>query len=162
MNNRTSTLSLLVRFLCVIAPPCIFLSLQLLFGITPNGVKTWKYVTSGCVVFAWSLGIGYRMLAARLCGIRRLYKRAFVISLSEQAVLLFLASLLLDGGLTLYPFLVACMFYWMIAGVVVTRPPVQPTRSDLTFVTHGFPMLAIAYCFFIIAAWHVLDWQIGY
>jgi len=155
-GNRTRGPSFLVPTSCVIAPLILLLFLRLAFDLTSADVRAWKYEVAGGIVLAWSVTAGWRMLAARRTGICRLYKIAFIISLGEQALVLALAALVLDHGLTLYACVLGSMSYWMIAGVVVARRPLLPTRVDLVLVRHGFLLLAF---FLAVIVW---TWQFHY
>jgi hypothetical protein len=138
-NDKKTASNALMRIFCIIAPPSLFLAIRL-----TNVLETWKYEIAGCIVLAWSVAIGHRMLITRRCGIHRLYKRAFSASLIEHAIVLGLATLVLDGGYILYDCILASMLYWMIAGVVVARRPTMPTAIDVSLVAHGFLLLAVA------------------
>lgn len=153
-DNRKRALNVLMRMSCIFAPPVLLLSLRLLFG--SSSVATWKYEVAGCVVVTWSVVVGYRTRVAWPNGIWRLYMRAFAVSVSEQAVVLCLAALMLDGGLTLYACLLSGVLYWMMAGGVVARRRALPTRFELWLVTYGF----LAFVFPVIAI--VWTWQYHY
>jgi hypothetical protein len=153
-DNRKRALDVLMRMSCIFAPPLLLLSMRLLFH--SSSVATWKYEVAGGVVVTWSVVVGYRTRVARRNGIWRLYMRAFAVSVSEQAVVLCLAALMLDGGLMLYACLLAGLLYWVMAGAVVARRRILPTRFDLWLVTYGF----LAFVFPVIAI--VSIWQYHY
>lgn len=153
-DTRKRALNVLVRTLCVFAPPVLLLLLWLLFH--SSSVTTWKYEVAGSLVVAWSVAVGYRMRVARRSGICDLYMRAFAVSATEQAVVFCLAALMLDGGLTLYASFLSGMLYWMMAGGVVARRQILPTPVDLWAVTYGFVVLVLPV---IVVVW---IWQYYY
>jgi len=155
-NNRETVLSRMVWTLCVVGPPIFLLSLRLLFHSA--GVGACKWQIAGWVVVAWSVLIGYWMRVAWRNAICGQYKRAFCASVIEQTLGLSLAALMLDGGLTLYGCLLAGVMYWMIAGLVVARRPIVPTRCDLRLVAHGFLSLAFPVTV-VVWTWQYHYWE---
>lgn len=150
-------LNVLVRAMCLGGPLCFFV---LVAGTGGRTIEAWRVNTAGLIVLAWSCTVAAWRLAVRkrlrLPGrieMRRRYRRAFVASFIQQAFILFLASLLLDGGLTFYACLVADMSYWMLAGIVVARRPIRPTPFDLSLIGCSYPALALLVT---VAVW---QWQ---
>ena len=158
MENDTKTLlNIAVRTSCLVAPPWCFLFLRQIN--TADFGKTWKDETAGFTVLAWCVAIGCWMWTKRRDGISHRYRAAFISSFVQQAFVLCLAALMLDGGLTLYACILACMLYWMIAGVVIARRPLTPTSSDISWITYGYFLLAFAvtlilwrWCYFVLHA----------
>ena len=143
-DAANTALNVVVRTLCIIAPPSFFLFLRL---FDAGFDETWKDEIAGSIVFAWSGVIGYWMWTTRPWEICRLYKPAFIRSFSTQAFVLCLAALLLDGGIILYACSLASMLYWMMAGVVIARRPLLPTSFDASLISYGFVFLAFATCY---------------
>ncbi len=57
---------------------------------------------------------------------------------------LFSTSLILDGGATRWPFLVATIGHWLCIPLIVFRRPRSPTFVDLLFIRFGlFAVLAV-------------------
>lgn len=95
----------LVRGLCLVGPLGLFVVVA---GIGGHTIEAWRVNAGGlivltwtCIVTAWTLAVRKRLRLPSQIGIRRRYRRAFVASFIQQAFILFLASLLLDGGLDL-------------------------------------------------------------
>ena len=106
---------------------------------------------SGGIVLAWSLVIGCWMRRSKQKGLCQPCQSGFITAFIEHAVLLVLASLIMDHGLGLYSYLVACMSYWMVAGIIVARRPLMPTSADIDVLSHAFLALAgIVYFIYLI------------
>ena len=146
-DDERAALSNLVRTLCVLAPP----GLVLFFGLFSITVDAWKRLTAGGIVLAWSLVIGCWMRRSKQKGLCQPCQSGFITAFIEHAVLLVLASLIMDHGLGLYSYLVACMSYWMVAGIIVARRPLMPTSADIDVLSHAFLALAgIVYFIYLI------------
>jgi hypothetical protein len=138
----SASLSVLVRLLCLFAPLSLFLVI-----VSFDVLDAWHYEVAGCIVFAWSIVVFYRMQTTRWTTICKPLRRGFLISFVEHAPVLGLAALVLDGGFTFYACILATMFYWMMAGVCVASRPLQPAPLDVVFVTHGVALLAFGVSF---------------
>ena len=66
------------------------------------------------------------------------YSRAITIALAQQAPILILASLILDGGRILMVCAIAAIASWICTAVILLRRPKQPTASDIALVKYGF------------------------
>ena len=135
-------LSVVVPTLCTITPPSLFLVLGKLSDLL--AVDWRKYEVAGCIVFAWTVAICYRMRVAWRSGICRACEKGIVTSIIQHPFVLVLGGLFLDGGFTLYACILTSMFYWMITGVVVAHRPISPTPFDIFLVTRGYPWMAFA------------------
>jgi hypothetical protein len=138
VNDRKIT-SILARISCIFAPLIVFLLIRLV-----NVLERWKYDVAGGIVLAWSIAICCLIWTTRRNEICQPCRRGFFTSLVEHGLVLCLAALMLDGGMTLYACILASMFYWMTAGVVVARRPAAPTPIDVSLVAHGYLLLAFA------------------
>ncbi len=89
--------------------------------------------------------VGYRLYrrqsAPQLCDIvvsPKEWKSAFQTAIILQAFIIFLAALVLDGGLILHGCVVAALAYWAMAAVIVLRRHNAPTQSDLRAISCGY------------------------
>ena len=73
--------------------------------------------------------------------------------LSQQAAVLLLASMILDGGDILSMCLVALVGFWAGAVIICARRPQTPTRLDLLFIRFGYLPLCILAVFFTLTVW---------
>jgi hypothetical protein len=60
-----------------------------------------------------------------------------------QFVFSVLASLLLDGGRVLAYVMIVTIVFWLAVGTICVRRPDSPTKSDLSFIQVGLPMLCL-------------------
>ena len=107
-----------------------------------------------CVVFvvfmAWVHLIGYRLWQGQfaqdkghgnesaLRPISSAYRPAVKTALLQQGIVLVLAALMLDGGLTFNVAVIAVLGYWLGFGVIVVRRPSSPTWGDILLIRYGF------------------------
>ncbi len=134
-----SSFSSLMRLACVLVPPSFVVYVSL-----TGAVDRWKCVAAGCITVAWSLAICCGMWKISHGELSESCKNGFRIALVQHAIILCLAALVLDGGLILYLCVLASMYYWIAAGVVVARRPTTPTTFDLGVVRIGYLVLAFA------------------
>ncbi len=71
------------------------------------------------------------------------YRPAIKTALLQQGIVLILAALVLDGGLTLYAAVIALVAYWLGFGILVFRRASCPSRGDLLFVRYGFLLIFV-------------------
>jgi hypothetical protein len=128
-----------IRTLCIFTPPTLF---AILWKI--NILEKWKYEFAGGIVLSWSLAVAWRIVIGWRSEISQLYYQPIRISLVEQALILVLAALMLDQGLTLYACILAGMLYWMTAGLVLARRPTAPTPFDLSLLSVAFLVIFFA------------------
>jgi hypothetical protein len=81
------------------------------------------------------------------------YKSAKSFVLIQQAVVLLLAGMNLDGGDAFHFCLVALLAFWVGAVIICVRRPQTPTRSDLLFIRFGYLPLCILTGFFTMSFW---------
>ncbi|MFH1707451.1 MAG: hypothetical protein ABIF71_06000 [Planctomycetota bacterium] len=75
-------------------------------------------------------------------------KRALIMAAIVQVVLLFAASMLLDGGETLQIISISSIGFWASIGVLLIRTRKKPElgRLELAYITAGvFPVVIIGY-----------------
>jgi hypothetical protein len=70
--------------------------------------------------------------------IARRYLHAITLAVAQQAVVLILAALILDGGHLLRVSVIAAIASWICTALVILRRPKQPTKLDLAIVKYGF------------------------
>jgi hypothetical protein len=66
------------------------------------------------------------------------YRAPIRSALLQQSVVLILAALMLDGGLTFNMAVIAIVAYWLAVGVILARRPGSPTRADILLIRYGF------------------------
>ena len=141
-DDGKKAFTVLILMSCIVVPPALFGLLGLFASVACD--RTWKYEGARCVVIASALAISYGTRTVWRTGISDELKRGFVSSYIAHAAVLCFASLLLDGGLTLYACLLASMLYWTMVGFVVARRPLTPTPFDIFLVSRGYLALAFA------------------
>jgi hypothetical protein len=134
-----SSFSSLMRLTCVLVPPSF-----IVYASLTGAIDRWKCVVAGCITIAWSLAMACLMRKTSRDELSEPCRRGFRAALIQHAVILALAALVLDGGLTLYFCVLASIHYWMAAGVVVARRPATPTGFDVSVVRTGYFVLALA------------------
>jgi hypothetical protein len=82
------------------------------------------------------------------------YRRPIKTALLQQGIILILALLVLDGGLTFNMAVIAVMAYWLAFGILVFRRPSSPTKGDILLVRYGFLLL-----FFIVLVAGPFVWK---
>jgi hypothetical protein len=74
------------------------------------------------------------------------YQRAKTFALVQQAIVLFLSALILDGGDVFHTCLGALAAFWIGAAIIGVRRPQTPTRLDLALIRFGYiPLCILAY-----------------
>lgn len=74
------------------------------------------------------------------------FKKAFRQNVILQAIVLFFAGLLLDGGFTARVCLLAAVAWWCAALIISVRRGSSPTKIDMLFMEAGYVLLiAISY-----------------
>ena len=63
---------------------------------------------------------------------------ALVVAVTQQAVILTLAALILDGGHILRICVLAAVASWLCTLLIMLRRPKQPTTVDLAIIKYGF------------------------
>ena len=69
------------------------------------------------------------------------YTRALAVAAGQVAAVLFLAALVLDGGVMFRAGLVALLAYLAMLVVIVARRPYQATPSDIVAIKCGFLLI---------------------
>ena len=82
------------------------------------------------------------------------YRRPIKSALVQQGIILILALLLLDGGLTFNMAVIAVVAYWLAFGILVFRRASSPTKGDVLLVRYGFLLL-----FFIVLVAGPFVWK---
>ena len=77
-------------------------------------------------------------------------------ALLQQSIVLILAALTLDGGLTLNVAVIAILAYWLAFGVIVFRRAASPTRGDVLLVRYGFLLIFVCVLIAGPIAWRAL------
>jgi hypothetical protein len=72
------------------------------------------------------------------------YWRAARTALLQQGIVLVLAAMVLDGGLTYIAAIVAVVAYWLAFGIIILRRPCLPTPADVLFMRYGFLLVSLA------------------
>ena len=70
------------------------------------------------------------------------YRPAIKTVLLQQAVVLILAALVLDGGVTFNSAVISVVGFWLGLGVILVRRPDSPTPGDLFYVGYAFLLIA--------------------
>jgi len=151
--------SSVVRLLCIMLPPSIFL---LLYRSATWAGEYWLHrggfvaarhgEIAGAVVLAWTLLVALAMAARWREPLAEAYGRGFRTTTFQHAVVLLLAVLMLDWGLTFLACLLASLLYWMLAGLVIARRPTVPSGADVGLISTGYLCLA---CLVSLTAWFV-------
>ena len=66
------------------------------------------------------------------------YFRAIGVAVAQQAPILILAALMLDGGRILRICTIAAIASWICTLMILLRRPKQPTNCDIAIVNYGF------------------------
>jgi hypothetical protein len=69
-------------------------------------------------------------------------RRAVGAAIVQQAVVLVLAALVLDGGRTLVLMIIAAIGSWVFTLIVILRRPRSPTRGDILIIKYGIWLAA--------------------
>ena len=85
----------------------------------------------------------------------RPYRRVMRSALVQQALILFLAGNILDGGDIFQICLVAMVAFWGGVAVIRWRRPESPTKADLILIEGGYVLLCIVAFFAVQFAWHL-------
>ena len=130
-----------IRVLCIISPVVYFLLLLSIFDLVFFYEMHNKAIAS-FIVILWITTMGSWIWVQRKSDISRLYKAAFIKTYIQQGLVLFFASLMLDGGFTLYACILAAVLYWMGTGIIIARRPLLPTTFDIGLISYSFIPLA--------------------
>ena len=75
------------------------------------------------------------------------YGKALRWALGEQVALFLLGSIVLDFGETMRALAYGSVAFWIGAGIVIFRRPVNPGKGDLGYVKWGLVFVSIFACF---------------
>ena len=81
------------------------------------------------------------------------YRSTRLSVLIQQAVVLLLTSMVLDGGDIFNMCLIALVAFWVGALIIGVRRPQTPTRSDLVFIRFGYFPLCVLTVSFTLSLW---------
>jgi hypothetical protein len=74
------------------------------------------------------------------------HSQAIVFAVAQQAILLFFAATILDGGQILRLCTLAAIVSWVPSLLIMLRRPKEPTHADLGIIKYGFwPALLIVF-----------------
>jgi len=126
-----SRLGLVPHFFCLGLPPCFLLALWR-FPIFVH--EPLRDASAAGIILAWQAAIAFRMFRQRQVETERCLENAFIAAMIQQAIILTLASLVLDVGQVFCYSLVAGMAYWMTAGLILSGRPATPTVGDVDVI----------------------------
>ena len=66
------------------------------------------------------------------------HSKAIAFAIGQQAIVLVLSALALDGGFLLRVCVIAAVVSWFATALIMLRRPRQPTDVDLVIVKYGF------------------------
>lgn len=84
-----------------------------------------------------------------------IYRRLLVWNGVIQAIFLFFAGLMLDGGMFAQIVIYSGGAFWAAASIILIRRPLHPTRGDILYFRIGLPLISSADVFILPYLWHL-------